>query len=204
MYAQCSLFGLVDPGVDDRFVAAERTALDETSWIEFVPGWLHGDQVVFDELVDRLRFRQRRDVVMFDSVVDEPRLTAWWAATSGPEPLEALAAARTALSARYGRCFDSIGFNLYRDGSDSVAWHGDRHRHHVADPIVAIVSLGAARPFRLRPLGGGRSRSWELGHGDLLVMGGACQHDWQHAVPKVTRAVGPRLSVTYRHGAGAP
>ena len=106
------------------------------------------------------------------------------------------------LSARYGEAFDSIGFNCYRDGSDSVAWHGDRHRHTVDDPVVAIVSVGAARPFRLRPRGG-RPRppaSFDLGRGDLFVMGGACQHDWEHCVPKVGHAE-PRISITYRHGA---
>ena len=68
------------------------------------------------------------------------------------------------------------------------------------DPVVATVSVGAPRPFRLRPRGGGRSHSFDLGRGDLLVMGGSCQHDWEHTVPKV-RAAGPRISITFRHGA---
>jgi alkylated DNA repair dioxygenase AlkB len=106
---------------------------------------------------------------------------------------------RRVLSHRYGESFDSIGFNCYRRGDDSVAWHGDRHRKTVIDPVVAIVSVGAPRPFRLRPRGGGRSISFDLGIGDLLVMGGACQHAWQHCVPKVRHAQ-PRISITYRHG----
>jgi alkylated DNA repair dioxygenase AlkB len=105
---------------------------------------------------------------------------------------------RKLLSLRYAEAFDSIGFNLYRDGRDSVAWHGDRHRHVVVDPIVAIVSVGSPRPLRLRPRGGGTSLSWDLGDGDLFVMGGACQHDWEHTVPKVRHA-GPRLSITFRN-----
>ena len=92
---------------------------------------------------------------------------------------------RRVLSTRYAEAFDSIGFNCYRHGEDSVAWHGDRHRHTIDDPVVAIVSVGAPRPLRLRPRGGGRARSFDLGRGDLFVMGGACQHDWEHCVPKV-------------------
>lgn len=195
-------FGRVDPGVDDSFAGAERIALDDTSWVEFVPGWLDGADDVFHRLLEVLPLRQRRGVRMYDQLLDEPRLTAWWRADDGAvEPLEVLATIRSLLRARYAAPFDSIGFNLYRDGSDSVAWHGDRHRHHVTDPVVAVLSVGDRRPFRLRPRGGGPSRSWPLGGGDLLVMGGACQHDYEHGVPKLRRAVGPRLSITYRHDA---
>ena len=196
---QVSLFGGLEPEVDASFGAADRLALDECSWVEVARGWLSGADVVFDELLDRLPLRQRTDVRMFDRLVDEPRLSAWWHVDAGrPEPLGLLAEMRELLSARYGEAFDSIGFNLYRDGNDSVAWHGDRHRHVVVDPIVAIVSVGSPRPLKLRARGGGPSRSWSLGHGDLFVMGGACQHDWEHTVPKVRHA-GPRLSITFRN-----
>jgi alkylated DNA repair dioxygenase AlkB len=142
---------------------------------------------------------------MYDAVVAEPRLTAWWHAddypAGGPTPL--LDDIRQLLTARYHRPFDSIGFNLYRDGNDSVAWHGDRHRKYVTDPIVAILSVGHPRPLKLRQRrdkgGSGASRRWDLGHGDLLVMGGACQHEWEHCVPKMRRGVGPRMSITFRH-----
>src|SRR4029453_6203514 len=91
-------------------------------------------------------------VVMWERKVDEPRLTAWWGTgDGGPEPLPVLATARSVLSERYGKPFDSIGFNLYRDGRDSVAWHGDRERFHREDPTVAIVSVGARRGFHMRP-----------------------------------------------------
>jgi alkylated DNA repair dioxygenase AlkB len=106
------------------------------------------------------------------------------------------------LSVRYGVSFDSIGTNYYRDGQDSVAWHGDRVRH-LADPIVAIVSVGAPRPFLLRSRRGGSSLAFALGQGDLLVMGGECQHRWEHCVPKVA-AAGPRISITYRHESEPP
>ena len=196
---QVSLLGLADPDVDASFGGLTRTSLDATTWVDHAPGWLRGDEVVFEELRNRLTWRQR-NVTMYDRRLPEPRLTAWWTPADGPEPLQLLATARTLLTARYDEGFDSIGFNCYRDGADSVAWHGDRHRHTVVEPVVAIVSTGTARPFRLRPRAGGPSRTFALGHGDLFVMGGACQHDWEHTVPKVRQA-GPRLSITFRHGA---
>lgn len=196
---QGSLFGVLDPHVDAAFRSIERVALDERSWIDLARGWLTGADSVFDELLAVLPLRQRTNVRMYDRLVDEPRMSAWWHVGGGrPEPIAILSEMRELLSLRYTEALDSIGFNLYRDGRDSVAWHGDRHRHVVVDPIVAIVSVGSPRPLRLRPRGGGASLSWDLGDGDLFVMGGACQHDWEHTVPKVRHA-GPRLSITFRN-----
>jgi alkylated DNA repair dioxygenase AlkB len=202
VFFQGSLFGTLAPAFDDTFAGVERFALDETSWVDVGRGWLAGSDAVFDVLREELTWRQRRDVRMYDQLVDEPRLTSWWDAADGaPEPLPLLGDVRHALSLRYAVTFDSIGFNLYRDGHDSVAWHGDRHRHYVVEPVVAILSVGAPRPLRLRPRGGGGSIGWELGEGDLFVMGGRCQHDWEHSVPKLRHANGPRMSITYRHDA---
>ena len=107
--------------------------------------------------------------------------------------------------AEKGVAFDRVWVNLYRDGQDSVAWHPDRNGRVHRDPLVATVSLGARRKFQLRPRGGGRiALVLEPGCGDLVVMGGACQHDWEHCVPKTARAVGPRMSVTIRHSTGTP
>jgi alkylated DNA repair dioxygenase AlkB len=196
---QGSLFGVLDPEVDTTFSDVRRIELDERSWVDLARGWLHGADVVFDELLDVVPLRQRTNVQMYDRLVDEPRMSAWWHVDGGqPEPLAILSEMRELLSLRYAEAFDSIGFNLYRDGRDSVAWHGDRHRHVVVDPIVAIVSVGSPRPLRLRPRGGGTSQSWDLGEGDLFVMGGACQHEWEHTVPKVRHAE-PRLSITFRN-----
>ena len=196
---QASLFGLDDPSCDPNFAGATRTWLDQTSWIELVPRWMRGPDLVFGELVARLQWNQR-EVVMYDRLLPEPRLTSWWSTMSPfDEPLPVLRDARAALTTRFQRPFDSIGFNLYRNGSDSVAWHADRERFVHEDPVVAIVSVGAPRPFQMRPRGGGHSQSWMLGHGDLFVMGGSCQHDWHHGVPKVAHAAGPRLSIMFRH-----
>jgi alkylated DNA repair dioxygenase AlkB len=95
--------------------------------------------------------------------------------------------------------FDSVGFNLYRDGNDSVAWHGDRIKKEIEEPIVVLVSLGEPRKFLLRPKEGGKSTTFMLGRGDLLVTGGKTQRAWDHSVPKVARA-GPRISLAFRHG----
>jgi alkylated DNA repair dioxygenase AlkB len=199
VHYQASLFGMLEPEYDASFAEADRLDLDHTTWVEMTPGWLRGADEVFDELATILPLRQRRGVKMYDRVVDEPRLSAWWRLEDGrPEPIPILHDMRLLLAERYGEPFDSIGFNLYRDGDDSVAWHGDRHRHVVTNPIIAIVSVGAPRPFRLRPRGGGQSLSWSLGNGDLFVMGGACQHTWEHCVPKVRVTAGPRMSITFR------
>jgi alkylated DNA repair dioxygenase AlkB len=197
---QASLFDVGAPCIDCHFAGLQRTWLDPTSWVDHCPAWLGGSEAVFDALVDLLPWRQR-EVVMFHRKLPEPRLTAWWSSAGQErEPLAVLGDARRALTVRYAKPFDSIGFNLYRHGRDSVAWHSDRERFAHEDPVVVILSTGAARPFRVRPTAGGSpSRTWQLGHGDLLVMGGACQHDWQHCVPKVAHTTGPRLSIMFRH-----
>jgi alkylated DNA repair dioxygenase AlkB len=110
-----------------------------------------------------------------------------------------LEAMRRSLSDRYGVAFDSVGFNLYRNGRDSVAWHRDRIRLEIEQPVIAIVSLGEPRKFLLRPRGGGASRPFLLGRGDLFVSGGRTNREWEHSVPKVARA-GPRISLAFRHG----
>jgi alkylated DNA repair dioxygenase AlkB len=200
---QGSLFALDDPSVDESFSDLRRIHLDDDSWVDLAPRWMRGADLVFAELVARLDWRQR-EVVMYDRLLPEPRLTAWWDTShSTDEPLPILADARHVLSRHYARPFDSIGCNLYRDGRDSVAWHGDRERYVREDPIVAIVSVGAPRPFHLRPRvhrEGVDHQQFLIGQGDLLVMGGACQHDWEHCVPKLAHAAGPRLSIMFRHG----
>ena len=189
-----------EPGIEEAFTGAVRIELDARSWIERVPGWVRASDALFDHLVRTVDWgwHTRR---MWDHEVLEPRLTARWVAESGrelePPVLETM---RRALSVRYGVEFDSMGLNLYRDGRDSVAWHGDRIAREIQLPIVALVSLGHPRKFLLRPKGGGRSRAFELGRGDLLVTGGRTQRLWQHSVPKVASAAGPRISLAFRHG----
>jgi alkylated DNA repair dioxygenase AlkB len=200
IWQQC-LFAFEEPAIDATFAGAERTWLDDESWVEHVPGWLHGADLVLAELVAKLPWKQR-EVVMYERLLPEPRLTAWWSSADEehPEPpLPVLEEGLAALAAHYHRPFDSLGFNLYRNGRDSVAWHADRERFHLENPVVAIVSTGAPRSFHMRPKGGGVARFWQLAPGDLFVMGGACQHQWEHAVPKSATVHGPRLSIMFRH-----
>ena len=197
---QASLLDAAEPHVDGDFAGAVRHQLDGAAWVDHVTGWLSGPEVVFAALLATAPW-EGRDRHLYGRVVAEPRLTAWWDAAGGGLPfLGVVEEMRSALSRRYGVDFDSVGLNLYRSGGDSVAWHGDRIAPHVVDPVVAIVSLGQARRFLLRPRTGGGSRRFVPGSGDLLVMGGSCQRTWLHGVPKVACA-GPRISVTFRHSA---
>jgi len=182
---------------DDAF---ERTGLTRGAWVDVRRGWLPDADDVFATLVREVPWRAERRQ-MYDRVVDVPRLVCTYL-EHDPLPHPALTAARDALSAHYrdelGEPFVTAGCCYYRDGQDSVAWHGDRiGRGGMHDTMVAIVSVGDPRRLALRPRGGGPSISVEMGHGDLLVMGGTCQRTWEHAVPKVAGA-GPRLSVQFR------
>jgi alkylated DNA repair dioxygenase AlkB len=182
----------------------QRTPLALGAWVDHRPGWVEGSDVVLDSLLRDIPWRAERRR-MYDRVVAVPRLVAWYDADARlPHPV--LTSARAALSAFYrpelGEPFTTAGCCLYRDGRDSVAWHGDTiGRSATEDTLVAIVSFGAPRSLLLRPRSGGPSRSFRLGHGDLLVMGGSCQRTWEHAVPKTAQHVGPRVSVQLRpHG----
>ncbi len=187
--------------IDRSFSGVRRVDLDADSWVDHGPEWVTGSDRLFEQVLNGRTWDQRSRR-MYDQRVTEPRLTSWWNVGSGV-PLEPaiLEDIRVALGGRYGRVFDSVGFNLYRDGRDSVAWHGDRIPKEIEAPVVALVSLGESRRFLLRPKGGGRSHAFVLGRGDLLVTGGQTQRAWDHSVPKVAKA-GPRISLAYRHGMG--
>jgi alkylated DNA repair dioxygenase AlkB len=160
-----------------------------------------GADVLFDRLRETVPWREERRR-MYDRVVDVPRLLCFYGEGEDlPDPV--LARARQLLDAHYradlGEPLCTAGLCLYRDGRDSVAWHGDRiGRGATEDTVVAILSLGAPRSLLLRPRGGGPALRHDIGHGDLLVMGGSCQRTWEHAVPKTARATGPRISVQFR------
>jgi alkylated DNA repair dioxygenase AlkB len=188
-----SLFAAGEPGLAAS-VRTERHALDADCWVDLSRGWVDGGDALLDELVAGLPWRQGRRL-MWNTWVDEPRLTTGVDLGSAPPLLRAMA---RSLSRTYGERFDSCWCNLYRDGRDSVAWHADRIGKVEKNPLVAIVSLGGPRTLSLRPMRGGAAHPFPLHSGDLLVMGGATQHRWQHAVPKCAHAA-PRLSVTFRH-----
>jgi alkylated DNA repair dioxygenase AlkB len=193
---QSNLFGDAAPRADANPI--ERVELAGGAWLDWAPGWLAGSDTLLQELLDAAPWGQRQRY-MYEGMVDEPRLTAGWSAQRGWDGVpSAVLDVRDRMSERYALDFDSVHCNLYRDGSDSVAWHGDTVRRSIQEPVVVILSLGQRRRFLLRPVGGGRSRRYDLGDGDLLVMGGTSQHSWQHCVPKVRQA-GARISVTLRH-----
>jgi alkylated DNA repair dioxygenase AlkB len=178
-----------------------RTELSRGAWVDVRPGWLTGAADLFGRLASDVPWRAERRQ-MYERMVDVPRLLCFY---GGGEPLPdpVLETAREALNAHYaaelGEPFVTAGLCLYRDGRDSVAWHGDTiGRGRREDTMVAILSLGAPRALLLRPRGGGPGQRYELGHGDLIVMGGSCQRTWEHAVPKTARPVGPRISVQFR------
>jgi alkylated DNA repair dioxygenase AlkB len=191
---------LLDDGAveyDDAFSGMHRRELADGAWVDHQPGWCRGTDGLFSRLLEQTPWGGRT-VHMYDRVVAEPRLTHRWHLDEGAPPPDDLRTMAQVLSERYRVRFSQIGVNLYRDGADSVAWHGDRVARELPEAVVALVSLGATRPFRLRPTGGGPSVLYRPGPGDLLVMGGSCQRTWQHAVPK-SRGVGPRISIQFRH-----
>ncbi len=200
---QGSLLDLTDePGLGALGGAVERTELAHGAWVDLRPGWLAGADELFGRLLQVVPWRAERRR-MYDRVVDVPRLLCFYAEDEElPDPV--LTHARAALDDHYRaelrEPFATAGLCLYRDGRDSVAWHGDTiGRGSKEDTMVAILSLGTPRALLLRPLGGGGpTLRHDLGHGDLLVMGGSCQRTWQHAVPKTSRPTGPRISVQFR------
>jgi alkylated DNA repair dioxygenase AlkB len=184
------------------FDHAERLSLGDDAWVDVRAGWLSGHDELFDELVTAVPWRAERRQ-MYDRVLDVPRLVSFHDLASEPAPHPAIAKLRVRLNDIYarelGEPFTTAGLCLYRDGADSVAWHGDTiGRSSTEDTMVAIVSLGTTRVFAMRPRSGGRTLRLSQGHGDLLVMGGSCQRTWEHAVPKTARPTGPRISIQYR------
>ncbi len=181
--------------------AVTRTVLAHGAWLDLLPGWVTGADALFERLARAVPWRAERRQ-MYDQIVDVPRLLSFYGQDEAlPDP--ALEEARRALDAHYGPQLGeplcTAGLCLYRDGRDSVAWHGDTSGRQVRETIVAIISLGTPRTLLLRPRGGGApALRHDVGHGDLLVMGGTCQRTWQHAIPKTARVTGPRISVQFR------
>ena len=193
---QLTLLGAETPSFDAECGGMKRITLDFGAWVDVLPGWLHGHAQVFDTLVATTRWRHEKRV-MYEREVDVPRVYAVLPDDGPGHPV--IEAMRRVLGARYATDFERVSVALYRDGRDSVAWHGDYVAREMDTALVASVSVGAPRRFLLRPHQGvrGRSMSLTLGWGDLLVMGGTCQRTWQHAVPKVASAP-PRVVIMFR------
>ncbi|MEU6217762.1 alpha-ketoglutarate-dependent dioxygenase AlkB [Streptomyces sp. NPDC047022] len=201
MHLQGSLFDQTDDVRLGPLDGVRRTVLGAGAWIDLLPGWLSGADALFERLCADVPWHAERRR-MYDQTVDVPRLLSHYRA-GDPLPHPVLEEARLTLSAHYaaelGEPFVTAGLCYYRDGRDSVAWHGDRiGRGAREDTMVAILSVGAPRDLALRPRGGGEAIRRPLGHGDLIVMGGSCQRTWEHAIPKSARASGPRISIQFR------
>ena len=196
---QESLFA-EQPAFDSALARLARTNLGNGAWIDHLPDWVHGHEAVLDVLWTTTHWEAHRRR-MYDRIVDVPRLVASLPDDGPGHPL--IASLAVALSAHYGRPLPQVSLAAYRNGRDSVAFHGDRLGITRNDAIVAIVGLGARRRFLLRPAGGGRSLAFDMGGGDLLVMGGTCQRTWEHGVPKVAYA-DLRISVQFRSAPTAP
>lgn len=212
MYFQGSLLDTDDVASVGSLDRVQRRDLGAGAWVDVLPGWMSGADALFLTLQTSVAWRaERRE--MYDNVVDVPRLLcAYGVDAELPDP--GLVAARDALNAHYaeelGEPFATAGLCYYRDGRDSVAWHGDRiGRGRNEDTMVAILSLGAPRRLSLRPRPdasrgegarpeGSGQIGFVVGHGDLLVMGGSCQRTWDHAILKTAKPVGPRISVQFR------
>jgi alkylated DNA repair dioxygenase AlkB len=198
---QPSLFAQGEPLPDPGFSGLIRHQLDPTAWVDYVAGWLQGADSLFEELMASAPWESTTQE-LYGKLVVTPRLVARWPAPSDDATLlPVIGLMRELLVQRYKRPFDSVSANLYRDGRDSVAWHGDHIPLRIVDPVVATVSLGHPRRFLMRPRQGRTELSLALGMGDLVVMGGTSQRTWLHSVPKVA-AAGPRISVAYRHSTG--
>jgi alkylated DNA repair dioxygenase AlkB len=184
-----------EPSIDASFAGMTRDELGNGAWIDVLPGWVRGSDRLFNELLEGVDWKEH-EIKIYDRVIRQPRLSTRVEMTELPR-WPVLVEMVGALEARYGEQLVSCWMNLYRDGRDGVAWHGDREGRRQDTALVADVSFGHRRRFLVRPKGRGRSRRYDIGRGDLLVMGGTCQRTFDHSVPKVARA-GPRISITFR------
>ena len=193
---QGGLFEKFPTVIDHAFSGAQRIQLDETSWIEYVPAWISGSETLFKDLLGTAPWKQRSRWMYTQDVI-EPRLTAEYAKVS-MAPQSIMGEIAASLSRHYESSYRSLWMNLYRDHHDSTAWHGDRIGRITPACVVPVLSLGSTRRFLIRPLEGGKSTTLHPASGDLIVMGGRCQVDWRHAVPKQSTASGPRISINFK------
>jgi alkylated DNA repair dioxygenase AlkB len=187
------------PEPDASFATAQRTMLDQHSWVDVVPQWMAGSRTLMALIREKIQFEQL-DRVMFEQVVQEPRLTATFPNLQDV-PVRELLQAIDALSARYGNRYKGLWINFYRDGNDGTGWHRDRHATRQPKSIVPVLSLGGTRRFLIKPRHGGKSVVFKPNSGDLVVMGGRCQQDWVHSVPKDPLMTEPRISVNFQSAA---
>jgi alkylated DNA repair dioxygenase AlkB len=186
-------------------VEFERLWLDDSSWVDVARGWLAGHEAVYEALAGQDRWNQGR-IFRYDRWMDEPRLSSSHTPGALP-PHPVLVEAQTALRRRYRVPLDGFALGWYRDERDSQAFHRDTDLRWLDDTLIALLTLGAQRPWLLRPRANrydheaqdrGATHDLKPAGGDLHVMGGATQVGWEHSVPKLTRRVEGRISVQWR------
>jgi alkylated DNA repair dioxygenase AlkB len=174
--------------------------------IDYYPRWVDDADQLFALLRDEIAWEQHT-ITLYGRTAPTPRLTAWMGdgayrysgIVNVPAPWPgALAELRERLRDELDVDFNSCLANLYRDGTDSMGYHSDNEPELGPRPTIASISLGDRRRFVLRHRSTGARWSWDLGHGDLLVMRDESQSDYAHAVPKTSHPVGPRMNLTFR------
>jgi alkylated DNA repair dioxygenase AlkB len=193
-----ALTGGLAVAADASFGTRERFDLDEHSWIDHVHGWLDGDIELMESLLTAATWEHRRRW-MYTRMVDEPRLTAEYP-TVDDVPVPAVRYVAAILGRRYGVAYRRVWMNWYRSEGDGTGWHADKPAADLAEAVIPVLSLGATRRFLIRPKNGGRSTAFVAHGGDLVVMGGRCQRDWVHMVPKQPQPAGPRVSLNFSVG----
>ncbi|UAY53205.1 alpha-ketoglutarate-dependent dioxygenase AlkB family protein [Ferruginibacter albus] len=152
----------------------------------------------YDVLLNNTKWSQNKRV-MYDKIVNDPRLTAWFGKKGFGWTVELLAI-KDKVEVACGFRFDSVLLNYYRDGNDSVSWHSDKKSKSGVNHPIASVSFGETRPFWIRhkykkdlkPM------SIPLTHGSFLLMAGEMQDFWEHHIPKTSKIIAPRLNLTFR------
>jgi hypothetical protein len=187
----------------------ERMQLDDTSWVDVSRGWLDGADELFDALLNGVAWQPSK-IFRFEKWIDERRLGAGWA-RGRPLPHPALADVHKKIQRDYKATFNGFGMIQYRNAGDGQAFHRDTDMRYLDDTVIAILTLGTKRPWLLRPrsarntldaleYGKGATHDLQPGNGDLIVMGGACQANWEHSVPYLNKLnVGIRISLQWRY-----
>ena len=178
--------------------------------IEYIEGLYSVEEAteLFTVLQQSLDWRHD-DIRMFGKIMKVPRLQAWYSdngltyrysnMTLASKPWTAtLAILKKRISDYCQHDFNAVLANLYRDQHDSVSWHSDDEAELGNMPIIASLSLGAARDFQLKHIDNKEKLTLSLSTGSLLIMRGDTQRYWQHCVPKRAKEIEARINLTFR------
>lgn len=137
---------------------------------------------------------------MYDKMVLDPRLTAWYSDSAPNTWTPVLLSIKTKVEAACNIKFDGVLLNLYRDGKDSVSWHSDTRPASGNHQPIASVSFGQTRAFYIRHKFDKAIKPFSipLTHGSFLLMPASMQEDWEHHIPKINRPLAPRINLTFR------